>query len=144
MARILPPVKQEIVHQAELWATRPLSGSTTFCQSQSHAGVRQSVLWISSSLESQVRLSTWPCADKTNRTMHFSGFSAFTICKQTAMFQWPFIHGHWNLNFTCHEIFFLSSNFLSAIQNCTQWRRTWQPTPVFLPGESLGQRSLVG
>ena len=23
------------------------------------------------------------------------------------------------------------------------WRRAWQPTPVFLPGESLGQRSLV-
>ena len=22
--------------------------------------------------------------------------------------------------------------------------RAWQPTPVFLPGESLGQRSLVG
>ena len=24
------------------------------------------------------------------------------------------------------------------------WRRAWYPTPVFLPGESLGQRSLVG
>ena len=24
------------------------------------------------------------------------------------------------------------------------WRKKWQPTPVFLPGESLGQRSLVG
>ena len=23
-------------------------------------------------------------------------------------------------------------------------RRKWQPTPVFLPGKSLGQRSLVG
>ena len=23
------------------------------------------------------------------------------------------------------------------------WRRAWQPTPVFLPGESCGQRSLV-
>jgi len=23
------------------------------------------------------------------------------------------------------------------------WRRKWQPIPVFLPGESLGQRSLV-
>ena len=23
------------------------------------------------------------------------------------------------------------------------WRRAWQPTPVFLPGESPGQRSLV-
>ena len=24
------------------------------------------------------------------------------------------------------------------------WRGKWQPTPVFLPGESQGQRSLVG
>ena len=24
------------------------------------------------------------------------------------------------------------------------WRRAWQPTPVFLPGESHGQKSLVG
>ena len=24
------------------------------------------------------------------------------------------------------------------------WRRAWQPTPVFLPGESHRQRSLAG
>ena len=24
------------------------------------------------------------------------------------------------------------------------WRQAWQPTPVFLPGESHGQRRLVG
>jgi len=24
------------------------------------------------------------------------------------------------------------------------WRRKWQPTPVFLPGECCGQRSLAG
>ena len=26
----------------------------------------------------------------------------------------------------------------------THWRRKWQPTPVFLPGESQGPQSLVG
>ena len=26
----------------------------------------------------------------------------------------------------------------------THWRRKWQPTPVFLLGESQGRRSLVG
>ena len=26
----------------------------------------------------------------------------------------------------------------------TPYRRTWQPTPVFLPGKSLGPRILVG
>ena len=25
-----------------------------------------------------------------------------------------------------------------------EWSRKWQPTPVFLPGESHGQRSLLG
>ena len=24
------------------------------------------------------------------------------------------------------------------------WRRKWQPTPIFLPGKSHGQKSLVG
>ena len=24
-----------------------------------------------------------------------------------------------------------------------EWRRKWQPTPVFLPGKSCGQRSLA-
>ena len=27
---------------------------------------------------------------------------------------------------------------------CMHWRRKWQPIPVFLPGESHGQRSLAG
>ena len=26
----------------------------------------------------------------------------------------------------------------------THWRRKWQPTPVFLPGESQGRGNLVG
>ena len=29
-------------------------------------------------------------------------------------------------------------------QQCSVWRRKWQPTPVFLPGESQGRGSLVG
>ena len=28
--------------------------------------------------------------------------------------------------------------------NLIAWRRQWHPTPVLLPGESHGQRSLVG
>ena len=33
---------------------------------------------------------------------------------------------------------------LMVIIIITSWRREWQPTPVFLPGEFHGQRSLVG
>ena len=31
-----------------------------------------------------------------------------------------------------------------SLSTFMHWRRKWQPTPVFLPGESHGQRSLVG
>ena len=30
-----------------------------------------------------------------------------------------------------------------SLFTCMHWRRKWQPTPVFLPGESHGQRILV-
>ena len=35
------------------------------------------------------------------------------------------------------------SDFIS-LPTFMHWRRKWQPTPVFLPGESQGQGSLVG
>ena len=37
--------------------------------------------------------------------------------------------------------YWASSLFLYTF---THWRRKWQPTPVFLPGESQGRGSLVG
>ena len=36
-----------------------------------------------------------------------------------------------------------SATFLSLF-TFMHWRRKWQPTPVFLPGESQGRGSLVG
>ena len=33
--------------------------------------------------------------------------------------------------------------FFTSIRKCL-WRGEWQPTPVFLPGEFHGQRSLAG
>ena len=33
---------------------------------------------------------------------------------------------------------------VGSIPGKIPWRRAWQPTPVFLPGESHGQRSLAG
>ena len=35
-------------------------------------------------------------------------------------------------------------HFHFSLSTFMHWRRKWQPTPVFLPGESQGQRSLVG
>ena len=34
--------------------------------------------------------------------------------------------------------------FLFSVTYFRNWSRKWQPTPVFLPGESHGQRSLAG
>ena len=34
--------------------------------------------------------------------------------------------------------------FLNTPTSTLIWRRQWQPTPVLLPGESHGQKSLVG
>ena len=36
------------------------------------------------------------------------------------------------------------SNFTSTASKQDDFRRKWQATPVFLPGESQGRRSLVG
>ena len=33
--------------------------------------------------------------------------------------------------------------WVQSLDGKTPWRRAWQPSPVFLPGESHGQRSLV-
>ena len=38
---------------------------------------------------------------------------------------------------------FLSSLWAKLVFTFLHWRRKWQPTPVFLPGESQGRESLV-
>ena len=35
-------------------------------------------------------------------------------------------------------------DWATSLSLFTHWRRKWQPTPVFLPGESQGRGSLVG
>ena len=42
------------------------------------------------------------------------------------------------------ESLFGVSEYRADLVSSEIWRRKWQPTPVFLPGESQGQRSLVG
>ena len=56
----------------------------------------------------------------------------------------------WSCLFYCFLFDFLSNGFpggasgrLSSLNQKIPQRRKWQPTPVFLPGESHGQRSLA-
>ena len=46
--------------------------------------------------------------------------------------------------FLISPCYFLELCIKMDISFLFSWRRKWQPTPVFLPGESHGQRSLVG
>ena len=61
--------------------------------------------------------------------------------------RYPFIghqeachHVNYDLNISLRFSLFLDLE--RSKQNF--WRRKWQPTPVFLPGESHGERNLVG
>ena len=49
---------------------------------------------------------------------------------------WTAVHGSWRVG---HDWVTSLSLFIFM-----HWRRKWQPTPVFLPGESQGRWSLVG
>ena len=49
---------------------------------------------------------------------------------------------HLSHHFSWHDKLYYGMNF--NIAHASLWRRKWQPTPVFLPGESHGRRSLVG
>ena len=42
------------------------------------------------------------------------------------------------------EIQEMQKTWVQSLGQEDSWRRAWQPTPVFLPGESHGQRSLAG
>ena len=54
-----------------------------------------------------------------------------TTGKTTALTRWAFVG----------KVMSLLFNMLSRL---VLWRRKWQPTPLFLPGQSQGRGSLVG
>ena len=64
---------------------------------------------------------------------------------------WQLSSGPWIINYlsilklkTLGSLL-LQQNYEKKKSSCSvYWRRKWQPTPVFLPGESQGRGSLVG
>ena len=61
---------------------------------------------------------------------HIQG--GYTVQRASQAAEWG-----WRIHLQCRRSRF--SYWVGKIP----WRRAWQPTPVFLPGESRGQRSLV-
>ena len=51
------------------------------------------------------------------------------------------IHFQYQVKYLLEHMIFMSMFLVKDHPFC--WRRKWQPTPVFLPGEFHGQRSLV-
>ena len=60
------------------------------------------------------------------------------LYKQIGTKQWDV----WKLAASTKELRTWTGHFTGT--NGSHWRRKWQPTPVFLPGESQGRGSLVG
>ena len=50
---------------------------------------------------------------------------------------------HWTEDFIGREAIVSSVTKILLEKTVMHWRRKWQPTPAFLPGESQGQESLV-
>ena len=42
-----------------------------------------------------------------------------------------------------NNLHIIKETWVQSLVRKILWRRTWQPIPVFLPGESHGQRSLA-
>ena len=73
---------------------------------------------------------------------HSGGFLSQTSKKAGGM-GWGFPGGTNGKEPACQCKRFKRLEFNSWVRKIP-WRRKWQPTPLFLPGESHGQRSLVG
>ena len=82
---------------------------------------------------------------------HFNHFLECIICSfltiplssffmQSIQYVQGFPGGNSGKEFTCQCRRWKFNPWVTKIP----WRREWQPTPVFLPGESHGQRILVG
>ena len=70
------------------------------------------------------------------------------LCQHLKEKNWPGIH-NWHFKWKRSQLLLYLNiitflTFLFYIGILISWRRGWQPTPVFLPGEFHEQRSLVG
>ena len=74
----------------------------------------------------------WKEGSQSFLTNPFSSFCVY----HTRMLRWTFV---------CSFMYaiFIQQVFIKHLLCVRIWRRAWQPTPVFLPGEFHGQRSLV-
>ena len=86
-------------------------------------------------LDSNINLFMWPCANSEKAVApHYS----------TLALKIPWTEEPGRLQ--CMGSWRVGHDWATSLSLFTfmHWRRKWQPTPVFLPGESQGRGSLVG
>ena len=77
-----------------------------------------------------------PCpSDSPGKNTGVGSLSLLQRIFPTQESNWSLLHCRQILNQLSYQV---------SLFTFMHWRRKWQPTPVFLPGESEGQGSLVG
>ena len=125
--------------RARPWGLQLLLLGNTSEQFLSQAGcglLQRPVLNSSLSLKSQVGIRLWQACLSESRFKGFFGGQVF----HSAAERLPC----WAALLVCLQSLFVHHKMLVAWKGKIPWRRKWQPTPVFLPGESHGWRSLEG
>ena len=79
------------------------------------------------------------CNGSTAPTLHEEAQRLYTICPKPCGFP----GGTSSKESTCQSKRLRRLRFIPWVGK-TPWRKKWQLTPLFLPGETHGQRSLVG
>ena len=97
---------------------------------------------------SLVGYSSWDCekSDATKRfSLTYTNFEAKAMATHSSTLAWkiPWTKEPGRLQSMGSQSQTRLSNFTFTF-HFHDWRRKWQPTPVFLPGESQGRRSQVG
>ena len=131
---------------SSLYSPKRLGLNNEFCGHPTSKGGVKNEFWVSGLCS--WRMAAWEseCEKIVILQVVMSGLIPLGIKRDTSV-------GLMTLSFTCQ----LSNSCLpvsvrvghdwaTSLSHFTfmHWRRKWQPTPVFLPGESQGRQSLVG
>ena len=109
----------------------------TLCKGSHPTGMWEQWAW-SSKWRGQVSESTFRTLSEFETNSEFSSGGEAGILNNDYTIGLPWWLRQWRIHLQCGRPGF--NPWLEKIP----WRKKWQPTPVFSPGESHGQRSLAG
>ena len=122
-----------------------LSGEARKNENHSHRKLTELIIWITAWCNS---VKLWAMPRRATRDGRVIVESSGKMCVSkyllSIIIYLPICYKYLSsiINICLTTYLLAISIFLSIL--CISWRRAWQPTPVFLPRGSQGQRSLVG